>query len=82
MNTLTLLQLRSFLSQMRHHEDLQGGTCHRRQHMAVGLDSWTYPQLIPQVMMFKEEHATVAKLSALGIAMQVRWVHSLIPCTT
>lgn len=37
MNTLTLLQLRSFLSQMRHHE---------------------------------EEHATVAKLSALGIAMQ------------
>ncbi|CAJ1336250.1 unnamed protein product [Effrenium voratum] len=38
MNTLTLLQLRSFLSQMRHHE---------------------------------EEHATVAKLSALGIAMQV-----------
>lgn len=37
MNTLTLLQLRSFLSQMRHHE---------------------------------EEHATVTKLSALGIAMQ------------
>ncbi|CAK9099728.1 Transmembrane E3 ubiquitin-protein ligase FLY1 (Protein FLYING SAUCER 1) (RING-type E3 ubiquitin transferase FLY1) [Durusdinium trenchii] len=37
MNTLTLLQLRSFLSQMRYHE---------------------------------EEHATVTKLSALGIAMQ------------
>ena len=34
---------------------------------------WRYPQLIPKVPMFKEEHATVAKLSALGIAMQVRW---------
>eukprot|EP00913_Durusdinium_trenchii_P006981 g6566.t1 len=40
MNTLTLLQLRSFLSQMRYHEDCL------------------------------EEHATVTKLSALGIAMQ------------
>ena len=105
MNTLTLLQLRSFLSQMRHHEDIAQYlylivSCRFLQYILVQIRSDFFclfqalaiiwhsvsilcldaltgmayelktKQLIAALEL-QEEHATVTKLSALGIAMQV-----------
>lgn len=51
-----------------------GVFCHKCVIMRTAISGFWLEifTLIPQVPMFKEEHATVAKLSALGIAMQVR----------